>query len=288
MAQKELTLFQEVDNLIESYMFVYYGTYEIIGDEDDWDKQLRLLECHKTSLSGYQQEELPTNIVRAIPLENGKQVAYCTKLKADYLVAKLESMLVSANKDTREFIFNRIFRNLDISPFEIPDVLIKKGVGYSSAFDINPADCNMLQALLITYRDISDFFYNVKLLCAECGDDVYKYCKGNVDLISEGFNEPYFLQKYNTLQQQTQPYTTLKPTHRRAVLSQLLTRLGFDAETDKTARAKFIEAVVGGNIEAKPKDSASYKKPTKDALEAAEEWLKLIGVDENYRKRILK
>ncbi|MFR5442165.1 hypothetical protein [Alistipes sp.] len=43
---------------------------------------------------------------------------------------------------------------------------------------------------------------------------------------------------------------------------------------DKTNLAAFVEAVTGGNIECKPKDTVSYKEPEKTAKEAADEWLK--------------
>ena len=45
---------------------------------------------------------------------------------------------------------------------------------------------------------------------------------------------------------------------------------------DKTTLAAFVEAVTGGNIETKPKDTVAYKDHGSTAKEAADEWLKKI------------
>ena len=58
----------------------------------------------------------------------------------------------------------------------------------------------------------------------------------------------------------------------------VINKLNLQAHMDKTNLAAFVEAVTGGNIECKPKDTVSYKEPEKTAKEAADEWLKKIGV----------
>lgn len=71
---------------------------------------------------------------------------------------------------------------------------------------------------------------------------------------------------------------TIPRTHRIAAVWGVINKLNLQAHMDKTNLAAFVEAVTGGNIECKPKDTVAYKEPEKTAKEAADEWLKKIGV----------
>ena len=73
-------------------------------------------------------------------------------------------------------------------------------------------------------------------------------------------------------------YQTIPRTHRIAAVWGLIDELKLQARMDKTTLAAFVEAVTGGNIETKPKDTVAYKDPGSTAKEAADEWLKKIGV----------
>ena len=73
-------------------------------------------------------------------------------------------------------------------------------------------------------------------------------------------------------------YQTIPRTHRIAAVWGLIDELKLQARMDKTTLAAFVEAVTGGNIEAKPKDTVAYKDPGSTAKEAADEWLKKIGL----------
>ena len=77
------------------------------------------------------------------------------------------------------------------------------------------------------------------------------------------------------------PYKTLPRTHRIAAVWGLIDHLKLRQSVDKTRLAAFVEAVTGGNIDARPQDTVSYKTPTKDAQEAAAELLKKIGIELN-------
>lgn len=74
------------------------------------------------------------------------------------------------------------------------------------------------------------------------------------------------------------PYTTMPRTYRIAALKALIGKSGLCKNIDKTRIAEFVEAVTGGNIETKGKDTVSYKKPTADAIAGAAELLKKIGI----------
>lgn len=77
----------------------------------------------------------------------------------------------------------------------------------------------------------------------------------------------------------TPRYRTTPRTYRIATIWGLIDKLGLRKTVDKTKLAVFIEAVTGGNIEIKGKDTVSYKEPTEDAKKAAAELLKKIGIE---------
>lgn len=74
-------------------------------------------------------------------------------------------------------------------------------------------------------------------------------------------------------------YDTMPSTHRRAAVMALIDKSGLCKNIDRTKKAAFVEAVTGGNINANPKDSVSYKKPEQKAIDAASELLKTIGIE---------
>ena len=75
------------------------------------------------------------------------------------------------------------------------------------------------------------------------------------------------------------PYKTLPRTHRIAAVKELIRKSGLCRNIDDTKISAFVEAVTGGNIEAQAKNTQSYKTPTKEAQNAAAEWLKKIGIE---------
>ena len=78
---------------------------------------------------------------------------------------------------------------------------------------------------------------------------------------------------------ETKSYKFMPRTHRIAAVWGLIDRLGLRKTRDKTTLAAFVEAVTGGNTEARPQDTVAYKKPEQSAKEAAAEWLKKIGIE---------
>lgn len=74
-------------------------------------------------------------------------------------------------------------------------------------------------------------------------------------------------------------YKTMPSTHRRAAVMALIEKSGLCKRIDRTKKAAFVEAVTGGNINANPKDTVSYRKPEQRAIDAASELLKTIGIE---------
>ena len=77
----------------------------------------------------------------------------------------------------------------------------------------------------------------------------------------------------------TPKHANMPSTYRRAAVMALIERSGLCKNIDRTKKAAFVEAVTGGNINAKPKDSVSYKRPEQKAIDAATELLKTIGIE---------
>ena len=74
-------------------------------------------------------------------------------------------------------------------------------------------------------------------------------------------------------------YRDMPRTHRIAAVWGLIDKLGLRRSKDKTTLAAFVEAVTGGNIDAQPQDTVSYKKLESSVQEAAAKWLKKIGIE---------
>lgn len=78
---------------------------------------------------------------------------------------------------------------------------------------------------------------------------------------------------------ETKTYKFMPRTHRIAAVKELIRKSGLCRSVDDTRISAFVEAVTGGNIEARPQDTVSYKTPTKEAQKNATEWLKKIGIE---------
>lgn len=113
--------------------------------------------------------------------------------------------------------------------------------------------------------------------------DVYSLrCVENF-IEEQGYNRRYYFPKelVDTIPQDVndKKYKTLPRTHRIAAVKELIRKSGLCRNVDDTKISAFVEAVTGGNIEAKAKNTQSYKTPTKDAQNAADELLKKIGIE---------
>lgn len=74
-------------------------------------------------------------------------------------------------------------------------------------------------------------------------------------------------------------YTQMPRTYRVAALWALIEYTKCCPNIDRVRVAEFIEAVTGGNISVKPKDTVAYKQPERTARKEAANWLSKIGID---------
>lgn len=202
-------------------------------------------------------------------------------------VNTLSKVLMQSDDGCRKYIFRHLFNmgftffllRKYINPFEIeinPNIVGK----------FNPNDIKNIEITIFTIiTDLDNFYYYVYHTCQEWGyniEQLLEYC----DITGELRPLVYEYFEHRTaqqLQEERGKYKTLARTHRIAAVKMLLDHTGVSNGIDKTKIAAFVEAVTGGNIEAKPQDTISYKKPTKDAKAAAEEWLQEIGINPNKK-----
>lgn len=124
----------------------------------------------------------------------------------------------------------------------------------------------------VIYWDLHDFFAAVNNLSNELGIDIKQLCEW--DLPSVNWTRQIEYQIDND-----KKYKTLPRTHRIAAIKELIRKSGLCRNIDDTKISAFVEAVTGGNIEAQAKNTQSYKTPTKEAQNAAAEWLRKIGIE---------
>lgn len=196
----------------------------------------------------------------------------------------LLSTLVSADDGCRKFIFRHLF-SIGWRYFQVCSAVFSPERG--AYYDIIDAECdfttskNIIRMFGVLKDDLSIFYYWVMVYCEEWGykiEDLLKPCDHD-ELLKLVYD--YYEHREPPQQEERKKYTTLKPTHRRAAVKMLIEHTGVAKNIDKTQIAAFVEAVTGGNIEVKPKDTVAYKPMTKDAERAAKEWLKRIGIEKN-------
>lgn len=125
--------------------------------------------------------------------------------------------------------------------------------------------------------------YDIASLFGICMTDVYSLRCVDDFIEDQGYNRRYYFPKelVDTIPQDDndKKYKTLPRTHRIAAVKELIRKSGLCRSVDDTRISAFVEAVTGGNIEARPQDTVSYKTPTKEAQKNATEWLKKIGIE---------
>lgn len=174
----------------------------------------------------------------------------------------LERTLTSVSEYNCRYIFKRLLRMSHLYFNNLPkDVPFMYLEGYKSEGLRN-----------VIYWDLHDFFAAVNNLSNELGIDIKQLCEW--DLPSVNWTRQIEYQIDND-----KKYKTLPRTHRIAAIKELIRKSGLCRNIDDTKISAFVEAVTGGNIEAQAKNTQSYKTPTKEAQNAAAEWLRKIGIE---------
>lgn len=190
--------------------------------------------------------------------------------------------LIIADDGCRKFIFRHLFA------IAFPFFILRK---YIDPFNIEldakrtdkltPDEIDNLHRLIFTIiNDLDQFYFWVLTYCERWGNDIEELLKvcDNDGTLRQEVNEYYKHCRATPQPEEQAKYKTLERTHRIAILKILLDYTGVSKNIDKTKIAGFVEAVTGGNIEVKPQDSISYKKPTKQANGVAVEWLERLNI----------
>lgn len=215
--------------------------------------------------------------------EYKKDVGYISQHK-EYAYACATEIL-HINKENKEALFRRLFRNSEVFFYECIDRRKKNSennatqwiftISQDGISDFGKTNIGIIATL---EYDLLGFYTEVVLLCKECGLEPATYLDPEAKEVVED------IERYTRLTplqnaEELKTYETTPRSHRIAAVKMLLDHTSVSKGIDKTAIAAFVEAVTGGNIQAKPKDTLSYKTPTKQAKEAAAEWLGKIGIE---------
>lgn len=175
----------------------------------------------------------------------------------------LERTLTSVPEYNCRYIFKRLLRMAHLYFNNLPskEVSFMYCGGYDSEGLRN-----------IIYWDLHDFFAAVNNLSNELGVDIKQLCEWDLPSVNWTRQIEYPIDN-------DKKYKTLPRTHRIAAVKELIRKSGLCRNVDDTKISAFVEAVTGGNVEAKPQDTVSYKVPTKEAQKIAIEWLKKIGIE---------
>lgn len=182
--------------------------------------------------------------------------------ESEEYIRVLERTLTSVPEYNCRYIFKRLLRMAHLYFNNLPskEVSFMYCAGYDSEGLRN-----------IIYWDLHNFFASVNNLSNELGIDIKQFCEWNLPSVS-------WTRQVESPIDNDKKYKTLPRTHRIAAVWGLIDRLGLAKSKDRTILAAFVEAVTGGNIEARPQDTVAYKKTEQSAKEAAAEWLKKIDI----------
>lgn len=237
------------------------------------DDNIRWLTIAFTGKNGHTMAEVfnaRSKDIDGVPIAEAKR----------YINALLKTLLAT-DDGCRRFIFRHLLSKgftlymlrPFVNPFNIeidPNIISK----------ITPEEAEEYKKMLsAVVFDLDEFYYWVRRYCQEWGNDIkelLKVCDPEGHIYEE--SHKYYEGCVPQQQEELPKYKQLERSHRIAAVKELLDYTGVSKGIDKTKIAAFVEAVTGGNIEAKPKDSVSYKEPTKQAKEAAAVWLDKIGI----------
>lgn len=187
------------------------------------------------------------------------------------LIKLVEQLLIDKDDTGRKFLLSRIFD-------EYQEIFYF--AGHSSEIMKAIRDYVILNDKLAEFVDnINDAICFVAgYICLFCKDlNLSPKLLAGYEIEENVLN--YWVAARRQLISSKEKYETMPSTHRRAAVMALIDKSGLCKNIDRTKKAAFVEAVTGGNINANPKDSVSYKKPEQKAIDAASELLKTIGIE---------
>lgn len=185
----------------------------------------------------------------------------------------IEDKILNIDDGARKFLIKSIGRKVYWILAENRYNENRQIVNFFSEYNQSGFDPSFVKRLEFVMFDFIGQFY---MMCSDLNlklDDIIYYSidkdfASEVDLM---FSSPEVNPNEKT-------YKRLERTHAIATVDILLQKLKVYSNTDKTKIAEFLEAVTGGNVSVKGKDTTSYKPSSKLAIEAAEKLLEKINL----------
>ena len=230
------------------------------------------LSCNSDRLSCNSEHILESlsELLRREEVE-GKWTLSCRNVFGEHdFIYLLEQMLIDKDDNGRRFILSGIFDEYDNLFFY---------AGKSTDIMAKLKDQNIDQELYY-------FIFNIDSAVRFATGYICLFCKDlglNPETLA-GYEIDecvlnYWVSVRRSPDNSQKKYETMPATHRRAAVMTLIDKSGLCKNIDRTKKAAFVEAVTGGNINANPKDTVSYRKPEQRAIDAASELLKTIGIE---------
>lgn len=203
-----------------------------------------------------------------------------------FIPLDLERIILSTDSSARLFVLNRIQRHIDDLATNIANIKLNLFIEGVKPNEVFANFCNLhsdyISATLLCFaHETHTALYNIVSILRDVGLYINLPSNKNVlwffGLNFEDNNISKSSTNNNTPDEAKE--NTLRISYRRAALLLLFEKTSICKDIDKTRIAKFIEAVVGGNITKLPQNTDSYKRPTKQAMDNAYAMLKDIGIE---------
>lgn len=182
------------------------------------------------------------------------------------LAERIESTLLAVDDTGKKYIFTKLFRCVAFFGL-CADQDVKL---YGWAESLEGGIRELQQYGLCNLFELMEMCRNFGIQFSDVSNDDLDDLLSNIHIQSIDLF---------TIRKQPEKYQTIPRTHRIEAVKLLLKHMGIVKEIDRTQIAYFVEAVTGGNINVKPKNTESYKSHSKEAEASAKELLKGIGIE---------
>lgn len=182
------------------------------------------------------------------------------------LAERIESLLLAVDDTGKKYIFTKLFRCVAF---------------FGLCADQNIKLCGWAESLEGGIRELQQYgLWNLFELMEMCRNFGIQFSDVSNDDLEDLLSNIH-IQHIDlfTIRKQPEQYRTMPRTHRIEAVKLLLQHTGVAKNLDRTQIASFVEAVTGGNIGVKPKNTESYKTHSKDAEKSAKELLRTLGIE---------
>jgi len=259
---------QWYDNIIEDFISAKIITDALYGDVPPFYDKDFLQRAYEDSLYFIEKYDLQGVI------ESCRDGRGCYEMRKSSQCAAgiVEVAMLNGNDEMRRYLLKRIFDN---AQYYLKETNNQKEQDVEINLQLDKLTSTVKDVGEWFFCSVGNFIYLVSLVAARLGYNVKEFSKEDIpdkkliDMFYKQLQEP---------QEEQKTYAVMPRAHRIATVYKLLDAAGVNSNnTDRTVMAGIVEAVTGGNIQVKPRDTLSYKRPERTAIKGADECLKPIA-----------